>query len=417
MIYNRTYVKELIRKRMDASISFTESDQLEAAEKIFSEEEVDAMIAEVIEEMSTNRSNELSIEWRPDFEQIRSAGDRSARKKKRQLWWGCAAAAVLFLIVSGVILISKHRNYRAEIGLECASMSSGTEIPLSESVGTIMLADSSIIRLDTNATGVLLDLNGISLAKTAEGILEVDKSSSGREVNTNDTAIVIRTAARQQCVIEFPYGMRVRLNAQSTLRYPLTQGDSTHLFIEGEALIDIPSQLFGGVMVIQTSNGKILSDYGRFELASYAQFTRATVSYGEVLVSDRRSSKRQVLQCLDEAVVIKSYLPKGEKVRQDSLFYLTNGDFEQASQWANAVREYKDVPLTEFVWQMSRWHGFTVKNMKCIPNKLISTTVCYKTTREKVYAAIRDAGVLMYEKKGMISFCPEDHRDSRTAMK
>ncbi|HAK28852.1 MAG TPA: hypothetical protein DCO90_06360, partial [Sphingobacterium sp.] len=88
-------------------------------EKIFSEEEVDAMIAEVIEEMSTNRSNELSIEWRPDFEQIRSAGDRSARKKKRQLWWGCAAAAVLFLIVSGVILISKHRNYRAEIGLEC----------------------------------------------------------------------------------------------------------------------------------------------------------------------------------------------------------------------------------------------------------------------------------------------------------
>ncbi|HBI87398.1 MAG TPA: hypothetical protein DDY75_05855, partial [Sphingobacterium sp.] len=81
------------------------------------------------------------------------------------------------------------------------------------------------------------------------------------------------------------------------------------------------------------------------------------------------------------------------------------------------VREYKDVPLTEFVWQMSRWHGFTVKNMKCIPNKLISTTVCYKTTREKVYAAIRDAGVLMYEKKGMISFCPEDHRDSRTAMK
>jgi len=402
---------------MDASISFTESDQLEAAKKIFSEEEFDAMIAEVIEEMSTNRSNELSIEWRPDFEQIRAEGDRLARKKKRQLWWGCAAAAVLFVLVSSVILISKHRNYRAEIGLECASMSSGAELPLSESAGTIVLADSSIIRLDKNATGVLLDLNGISLAKTAEGVLEFDKSSSGREVNTKDTAIVIRTAARQQCVIEFSYGMRVRLNAQSTLRYPLMQGDSTHLFIEGEALIDIPSQLFGSVMVIQTSNGKISSDYGRFELASYAQFTRATVSHGEVLVFDRRSYKSKELQCLDEAVVIKSYLPKGEKVRQDSLFYLTNGNFEQASQWANALREYKDVPLKEFVWQMSRWHGFTVKNMQCIPNKLISTTVCYRTNREKVYAVIRDAGVLMYEKKGMISFCPEDHKESRTAMK
>ncbi|WP_313266715.1 hypothetical protein [Sphingobacterium sp.] len=94
-----------------------------------------------------------------------------------------------------------------------------------------------------------------------------------------------------------------------------------------------------------------------------------------------------------------------------------NGDFEQASQWANAVCEYKDVPLTEFVWQMSRWHGFTVKNMKCISNKLISTTVCYRINREKVCAVIRDVGVLMYEKKGMISFCSEDNRESRTAMK
>ncbi|HBW82065.1 MAG TPA: hypothetical protein DEF78_20910, partial [Sphingobacterium sp.] len=85
MIYNRTYVKELIRKRMDASISFTESDQLEAAEKIFSEEEFDAMIAEVIEEMSTNRSNELSIEWRPDFEQIQAAGHQGSKKKQRHL--------------------------------------------------------------------------------------------------------------------------------------------------------------------------------------------------------------------------------------------------------------------------------------------------------------------------------------------
>ncbi|WP_426790546.1 hypothetical protein [Sphingobacterium sp. WOUb80] len=83
--------------------------------------------AEVIEEMSNDRLNELSIEWRADFEQIRAVGDRSARKKKGQLWWGRAAAAVLFVLVSSVILISKHRNYRTEIGLECANMSFGAE--------------------------------------------------------------------------------------------------------------------------------------------------------------------------------------------------------------------------------------------------------------------------------------------------
>ncbi|WP_181151434.1 hypothetical protein [Sphingobacterium gobiense] len=34
--------------------------------------------------------------------------------------------------------------------------------------------------------------------------------------------------------------------------------------------------------------------------------------------------------------------------------------------------------------------------------------MCYRRDKEGVFAAIREAGVLLYESKGMISFCPED---------
>ncbi|MDR6735731.1 hypothetical protein J2X77_002602 [Sphingobacterium sp. 2149] len=68
-------------------------------------------------------------------------------------------------------------------------------------------------------------------------------------------------------------------------------------------------------------------------------------------------------------------------------------------------------------WQISLWEGFTIKRWECIPkDKHISVAICYQSSREEVCAAIRQAGVLLYESKGMISFCTEDKRD-RVAMR
>lgn len=44
-------------------------------------------------------------------------------------------------------------------------------------------------------------------------------------------------------------------------------------------------------------------------------------------------------------------------------------------------------------------------------NKLITASVHYQSNKEEVYSAINDAGVLLYEEKGMLSFCPEDEKN------
>lgn len=51
MIYDREYVKTLIRRRADAVITETESGELEAAQKIFSDEELADMVSEVFLEI------------------------------------------------------------------------------------------------------------------------------------------------------------------------------------------------------------------------------------------------------------------------------------------------------------------------------------------------------------------------------
>jgi len=96
---------------------------------------------------------------------------------------------------------------------------------------------------------------------------------------------------------------------------------------------------------------------------------------------------------------------------------MANQDFKEAKMWTRKIRVYKDIPLYVFVDEMSRWEGFTIKKWDCIPkNKHLSVSICYQSGREEVYSAIRQAGVLLHEEKGMISFCPEDKRD-RIAMK
>ncbi|MEN5088848.1 hypothetical protein ABE426_20470 [Sphingobacterium faecium] len=84
-------------------------------------------------------------------------------------------------------------------------------------------------------------------------------------------------------------------------------------------------------------------------------------------------------------------------------------DFEIAKMWTRKVRTYKNLPLIVFVDEMSRWEGFTIKRWDCLPkNKLITASVHYRGKKEEVYSALSGAGVLLYEEKGMLSFCPKD---------
>lgn len=92
---------------------------------------------------------------------------------------------------------------------------------------------------------------------------------------------------------------------------------------------------------------------------------------------------------------------------RDTISYVANQDFKEAKMWTRKICIYKDMPLRAFVDEMSCWEGFTIKKTGLHPNnKHISLSICYQSGREEVYSAVRQAGVLVQEEKGMVSFCP-----------
>ncbi|MEH6309106.1 hypothetical protein RYH73_25875 [Olivibacter sp. CPCC 100613] len=117
--------------------------------------------------------------------------------------------------------------------------------------------------------------------------------------------------------------------------------------------------------------------------------------------------KRQLeLDCYGALGVVASYRKKNSNVSTDSLTYSPYGNPSGELTWTKAVRTYRDVPLRQFVTEASRWQGFRVENIYCIPADVrISISVCYKAPMNEVFAAIREKGVMMYERQGMVSFC------------
>ncbi|MBE8720463.1 hypothetical protein [Sphingobacterium pedocola] len=78
------------------------------------------------------------------------------------------------------------------------------------------------------------------------------------------------------------------------------------------------------------------------------------------------------------------------------MIYRSNGDIKEELAWTKVSHSYKEASLRTFVAQMSRWHGFTVKDMNCIPKDgRINASICYKSSNEEVFAAIRKAGITL----------------------
>ncbi|MEI2271510.1 hypothetical protein OHD16_05100 [Sphingobacterium sp. ML3W] len=144
---------------------------------------------------------------------------------------------------------------------------------------------------------------------------------------------------------------------------------------------------------------------------------KAILNDGTLAIYSHSLKKAKSVVCPGDFVYVGAkYADKNQHPR-DTMSYVANQDFKEAKMWTRKIRIYKGMPLRAFVDEMSRWEGFTIKIWDCIPNnKHISVSICYQSGREEVYSAIRQAGVLLHEEKGMISFCPEDKRD-RVAMR
>lgn len=414
-------VQELIKKQLLEIISPEEETDLKEKRSHYTEDEYDLMVVEVLRQLEGQLPKDPLEDWTPDYGEIKRRGEAIRRKGqiKRYSKAGYAAALLLFVGAALLFLFYPHKKEDIMLHLEgqCLGVADDTEIPLIESSCLLLAADSTWIRIEQDTFGTLLQLGELAVNRTGEGLLRIQRKPMAGGEKSALKSLNIYTAPRQQCVVELEDGTRVRMNAQSQLIYPLGKGDSTVVYIKGEAYVDANSRNKNTPLIIATEKGKVMTSRADFLIRSDKNETKTMLNAGKITQYSYRLDKIQTLVSPgDFGFVGAKYAGKNQPPR-DTMSYVANQDFKEAKMWTRKIRVYRNMPLRAFVDEMSRWEGFTIKRWECIPkDKQISAAICYQSGREEVYGAIRQAGVLLHEEKGMISFCPEDKRD-RVAMR
>lgn len=410
MIYNKKYVKELIRKHLINELTVKERKDYKAVQMLYTEEEMDSMIAEVLmANKDSLKEDELEV-WNPNFELIRSRGQKVVKLKAGGTifyLWACA----LLLLCLGAGLIYRKLNPKQEfyfIDGACAGLGADAEIPISESAATLTWGDSLRMYVASEAEGELLRDGRMRVRKKTNGIVELAWLAQTGE--TEKSELKVSTGPQEQCVLMLPDSTWIRLQANTILKYRTDENAQAELSIRGQVYVQRPSKELSKPLIIHTLNGRVLSLGGDFVLQAEKNWTKTALGAGRMKLFVNKGNQEQLLDCYGAEAYVLGIRNKIGGEEKDSLIYDSNsGNYAEALRWTKALRTFKDIPLRQFTREMGKWYGFEVANYACIPaDKRITATICYREGREAAFAAIRTAGVRLYEADGRISFCPED---------
>lgn len=413
MIHKAEYVKELIRKQQDGPLTPLEAALLRLARKIHGEEEWQRLVADASGEREGGLPDDPLRGWEPDFAEIVQTAHRRRRVNavvSAIARYGMVAAAML------TVFIGYHVYHRflapMDPGGICADLPRNTVIPASEFALVIRYGDTASVPVEAGARGRMAQVGNLEIHRDGGGTLVVRAVRQATAADTvGNPSVRFITVPHQQCEVLLPDGTRIRLNAGSVLEYPLLAPEpgTIHAHISGEAFVRVPQKGEQRRMVVETPNGRLQTPHGDFAVVATSWDTRATLLAGDLSGMGKQGKGQMTLDKRGNQIHIKTIRELNGEVR-DAFYFRRGGRAEAAIAWTKATRDYRNAPLREFVEDISRWYGFRVQDIHCIPESMrVRAAICYRAPLEDALAVVNKAGLKVYQSNGVYSFCESDN--------
>jgi transmembrane sensor len=311
-----------------------------------------------------------------------TAGIETKSARIVPLYWRYVAAAVAVLLFTFIgsellkpakkqLLVSKINNGRYKNDIAPAS---------NKVILTLANGQQVIIG---RQNGILARQGKTQISQTADGKI-VYNSSAATENTFN--MISVPKGARQLVVL--PDGSRAWLNAQSSLRYPVSfNGTERKVELTGEAYFEVA---FNGKQPfkVQTSRAMIEDLGTHFDVMDYKNEDeqKTTLFEGAVRVDADRINK--VMAPGQQASVT------GRKIIINN-----NADLEGVLAWKNNEFEFDDADLQSIMRQLERWYDIQV-NYEKIPLTHFSGTISRSSNLSAVLNMLELTGGIKFEISG-----------------
>ncbi|GHE44548.1 FecR family protein [Sphingobacterium griseoflavum] len=273
-------------------------------------------------------------------EQLSFAEDNSP-VLRRKIWFGAAAAALLISCSFAAYLFfgrQQHTDLVAEAKDQVATSQKAT----------IVLADGRTFTLDGGEKQIRMS-QGALRDGTGKLIAETGSASSAK----------ITTPKGATCDIQLSDGSLVKLNAASSLIYPLDfRAEQREVTLEGEGYFEVAKQE-GKPFVVHTARQRVAVLGTHFNIAAYAgnEVTSTTLLEGSITVEPVDRHVQVLLRPGEQSVLNLANVLTKKKVA-----------VEQEVAWLYGRFNFEGKHLREVMDEVSRWYDITVRYEGQVPN-------------------------------------------------
>jgi transmembrane sensor len=305
--------------------------------------------------------------WQKTMSRVNTGGKVVSISEKKISWRNIAAAAVLVgVLATGAVWFLFNRQ-----DAEPVAKTEETTVPVKKkeivpggNYAKLVLADGKTIQLDQVPDGALSNQGNMSLSK-ADGHL----TYSGRFITSGPVSTgaekhaslhnMVSTPRGGQYQLTLPDGSKVRLNAASSLRFPLAfAGNQRVVEVTGEAYFEVSKLSMPGsasqkipfiVKIIKPGGVHEVEVLGtEFNVKAYpeeGEDIRTTLKEGSVRVRENG--------------VIAMLQPGQQAIAQNGELKVTDADVDDAIQWTEGM--FPASGTAEVIMnQIARWYDIEI---------------------------------------------------------
>lgn len=399
MIHRPEYLKKLLKKHMELRASPSEIEILLVALDLYDEEEIARMLDEIDPEIPVEECYDGEP---PPYQELKDRINKAPAGKIKALFKPqfIRAAINAGIIVLAALLAWFFRG-NSKLLYSCNGLSGFSEIPIGVYSCNLTLGNGCHIFIDSTYKGGVTRQGNTEITRLPSGELLYKKTHADIANDTTRQIFnTVTTSAGDQYQVILPDGSRVRLNAESSIRFPVEFSTTERIVtLQGEAFFEVtPNKAVP--FYVNAGNAEIRALGTSFNVNAYSENTVATLLSGSLEVRNNGDIVR--LKPGQEAIA--GFEPTTGSKRRITVH---PADTSKVVSWKKVVRVYRNVPLKAFVSDIGRWYNLELLHTECIPDRVISATLCYETPLNEILKLLRKNGAHFILEGRKIEFCPK----------
>lgn len=289
-------------------------------------------------------------------------------------WTKIAAAAVVVGIAAGIWMTKDQPVENTTPFVVTKDLDPG------KTGATLVLADHSEIKLDSNSAGPVTKQKGASI-KAVKGQLQYVPDPGIFELSYNE----MHTARGNTFCVQLPDGSKAWLNAASSIRYPTSFPTSTRsVSITGEVHFEV-KQDAQRPFFVEANKQAVIEVLGTdFNVKAYDNDSSVTTSLlsGSIRIRKIKDSSGAVeLKPGQATLLVKDQLK------------VTEADITQVLAWKKGNFYFYGATVQEFMRDLERWYDFETIYPEGIPDIRLSGSMSRTLKLSQILEVIENLGL------------------------